>query len=675
MVAMSLIVTALALASAAQASAETSEPPGAVSTSPTTETAGQARIHRLIKQLSDDSFSRRQFAAEHLQAIGVPALEALRRVASTNNPDVRARAQKVIDAIENSLDGLLLLYRKFDLPMPSKEARLVQYETSIVTDKGKHIVHHLAFELCKNARAERVRLLKGVWELPSHGMWMQFLDNPRIREIAPEPEAVKDLDLGLDDGLAAAIQCHARGWDGLARYLFGRSRQNATASPRKQLLLKAWDYLEGQLAEPATDRASITRRLKDLICEVRELDTEPHRSILRGLDLTLLPSKANPGSIDALIDDLVDYNTDTGRPGRFFPFQERGERYWCVADLGFAAVPSLIRHLDDERLTRAMMQGFNNFPSWHLRVNDVVSDLLEGLAGHDIGRDWLRRQQGYAVDKKQASDWWKGAHRMGEETYLVQHVLVPGEEKDELITIPNHILRLIEKKYPNRIPEIYRAALTRQASVDSAPLAEAVLRLKIPLSDKRDLLAYACDSQQQSQRWPALRAFRSIDDGRFVTLLINEIEKIPTEVDCQYWLYPMGKVGSLVEECEDLRVWRAMEKAGRRLCVGMRMEMLEYFGEASEVPQQRERLGFLAAFLDDGTVRDLSSGRKFDPPTGAASDYPKIEVRNYAAVLLARLLGMSIDVKTARPPEEWAAIRTRVRTAVDRELAKKKRGP
>ena len=71
---------------------------------------------------------------------------------------------------------------------------------------------------------------------------------------------------------------------------------------------------------------------------------------------------------------------------------EADPRYTRLAQMGFAAVPALIEHLDDDRLTRSVKQGFNNFPTWNMRIKDVVSDLLQELAGEDVGKDWLRRQ-------------------------------------------------------------------------------------------------------------------------------------------------------------------------------------------------------------------------------------------------------------------------------------------
>jgi len=227
------------------------------------------------------------------------------------------------------------------------------------------------------------------------------------------------------EAFALAIQCRARGWEKLADHLLERHRKDGGHPPRQALLHAAWYYWEGQLTRPKTDRAPIARRLKELIGRDNDLDTVPNRALLKSLELALVPSKAKPGSVEAQIDGLVDYVVNTGTIGLFEP----DDHYWRLAELGFDAVPALIEHLDDDRLTRGMMQGFNNFPSWNLRVRFLVSDLLEGLAGQDLGRDWLRRQQGYEVEKAEAKKWWDEARKVGEERYLLDHVL-PRETKE-----------------------------------------------------------------------------------------------------------------------------------------------------------------------------------------------------------------------------------------------------
>ena len=57
-----------------------------------------------------------------------------------------------------------------------------------------------------------------------------------------------------------------------------------------------------------------------------------------------------------MIDDLTEMCKRAGDMTKADPRLHR------LAHMGFAAVPALIEHLDDDRLTRSISQGFNNFP-------------------------------------------------------------------------------------------------------------------------------------------------------------------------------------------------------------------------------------------------------------------------------------------------------------------------
>src|SRR5262245_39828550 len=55
------------------------------------------RIARLVKQLGDDAFAKREAASRELNAIGKPALPALRKAAaSSDDPEIRRRAEKIV---------------------------------------------------------------------------------------------------------------------------------------------------------------------------------------------------------------------------------------------------------------------------------------------------------------------------------------------------------------------------------------------------------------------------------------------------------------------------------------------------------------------------------------------------------------------------------------------------
>jgi hypothetical protein len=69
--------------------------------------ADQAKINRLIQQLGDNQFARRQAASKTLAKLGKPALAALRRAAvSSTDAEVRSRARRLVAAIEKKLGYL-----------------------------------------------------------------------------------------------------------------------------------------------------------------------------------------------------------------------------------------------------------------------------------------------------------------------------------------------------------------------------------------------------------------------------------------------------------------------------------------------------------------------------------------------------------------------------------------
>ena len=299
------------------------------------------------------------------------------------------------------------------------------------------------------------------------------------------------------------------------------------------------------------------------------LDTPYSRDLLRSLDLALVPGKGQPGTTEALIDDLVDYDVNTGSFGRFEP----GEQYSRLVELGFDAVPSLLRHLDDDRLTRARMEMFNNFPSWNLRVKHVVGDILEGLAaveldrgedGKSVGGGWLRRQQGYAITPEAAQAWWEKARQAGEEAYVLDRVLPPPARGGERAFPKPHLLKVITVKYPKHVPAVYRAVLDKRPDVYSWPLAEALARSSEPRKDKIDLFVSAAKHKDAYHRMAAFHALKELDKKQFDALLLATIDDFPTDVRATYWGCPESGVARLAIDADDPRVWPALEKVAKR---------------------------------------------------------------------------------------------------------------
>src|SRR2546423_1670887 len=71
---------------------------GGLSGDPPGEPAAD-RVARLVKQLGHREFAKREAASKELDAIGEPALPALRKAASGGDPEVRRRAERILQTV------------------------------------------------------------------------------------------------------------------------------------------------------------------------------------------------------------------------------------------------------------------------------------------------------------------------------------------------------------------------------------------------------------------------------------------------------------------------------------------------------------------------------------------------------------------------------------------------
>ncbi len=301
-----------------------------------------------------------------------------------------ARLANAADEGPPSLEALLQQYQALGLTLPPEEAKLVQFETNgagIVIFNGvvQPMQYGLAFEIKAKTEKGFPLLLRGTHR------WQEWDTHPQPVKATPEAardivlgsnDSVLDAESGLDDGLVLAIQCYARGWNDLAQELRRRIEPMLKRPPREYLIRIAWVYWENELLKPKGDWPPTARRLKQIVALDRKLDTDRNRLLIQLLDLALVPSKAKAGSIDAIIDDLIDYDGD--RASSVF---ERDDAYWRIFTRGFDAVPALIDHLNDQRLTRCVLWRMNNSSPCHMRVCDLVSNLLQNLAASELGRN------------------------------------------------------------------------------------------------------------------------------------------------------------------------------------------------------------------------------------------------------------------------------------------------
>jgi hypothetical protein len=415
----------------------------------------------------------------------------------------------------------------------------------------------------------------------------------------------------------------------------------------------AWRYLTESLTSPRSDWRLLARRLKRLIAREENVNTLPNRELIRSLDLALVPSKAKPGTITAMIDDLVQAGADEWY---------LDARAMKLVLRGFDAVPALIEHLDDDRLTHGM-SGILRGPLRHDRVRDFVSDVLAKIAGGALGGSETEGPDP-PVTKAQALDCGKKARQTGEEAYLLAGVLRGAE----IVGEPDrYLLEIIAKKYPQSLPALYLKVVDKQQGVESTDMAAAIGASALAREKKLELLLHAVRGSNARHRVSALWALKDVDTRLFAQLLVQLLESLPQKAKGPDSDRPEASYALLVSETADPRAWEALLKVAKRSSAGLRLEILERVGaRPSDNKQRRPRLRFLVGLLDDPAVRELT----FDPRSRgrgpAAQDFERLAVRDLAAMEIASILELRAEPKPNWTAEQWTKLRTDVRRALER---------
>lgn len=563
-----------------------------------------------------------------------------------------------------ALDELVREYRRLGLPEPPRDAEFVRIG---FRSNNPERSSFLAFRVPPPGP----RRLPRYWE---NGRVWARANLPDWDESAnPDPTALDRVHVGdADHHLVLAVQCQARGWHDLARAIYSHARAKLAEggeerSPVEILRDRAWFYWEyDRLNEPGADRREPLRRLRALAAEDARFRTAENDDLLGALEFTIESPRARPGSVEALIDALTEHpnapdGTILDRPAQ--------EAYVKLVELGFAAVPALIEHIRDPRVTRAHYWAGNLAVPYRIRVGHVAVELLAGLVGSPADRLWVGSsarwdEPGGKTDPEQARRWWAEARAVGEEKWLIDSAM-----PDNSNTPNPFVARVIRAKYPNRLPEVYRTILRDRPEVSSYTYSTEVRASTLPRGAKIALFEEGVGHADPDHKYYALEALGRIDPPRIRAPVLRILQAIPGDNADPVRPWAGGLV-RLVESADDRECWAALVTALPKLTVDDRRAVIWAVSDTPAAgaadPHRRERLRVLRVFLDD--------------PAQVVDEYDergiKTEVRDYAADRLASLLGfwpkyddeIGNEVNRERGPLCRAILRAAVRHAAEREL-------
>jgi hypothetical protein len=515
------------------------------------------------------------------------------------------------DACSARLDHLLSVYREYGLPLPPPDAPLLRM---------RHTAGASHLDFGPISKEDETRSKKWGWSATI---------------VKPDPVA-----LGHEvqyDRLDFAIKCHERGWHALARAAFRKWLGKPThyLCAERQLAWDAWFYWHDQISNGAPLPVA-AKHMKRALPHTGFADGAKIR-LLRSLDLALVPARSAPGSDDALIDALIE------DPHSWW---ERAPSARALARRGFDAVPALIAHLDDDRLTRSLVGG--GFAvcdgACLMPVKDVVYQLICAMAGKQ-----LEPSNDIAARTFAAGRWLADAQKTGEEKFVVERIKQAGFVGESDVLFP-----LLVEKYPMRLPEVYRDFLDSQPRSEHVnAYARALVEVPIPQADKLKVLEYAATHTSPGHRWVGLCYLREVAPKRASELLIAALDRLETDADRDEL-----RLARVVAEGTDPKVWEALARAAKRVSAGTRGQLLDDLpGTVPPNPTcRRLLLALLATHLTDAEVWK----RQAD----------EIEVRNHAAIKLAALLGLPHESDRKWGAPEWAQYRERIYLALEHALGR-----
>jgi len=248
--------------------------------------------------------------------------------------------------------------------------------------------------------------------------------------------------------------------ENIASTLRQRALLDANAGVPREALLKQWKAIRSLPTHPYSDTASKMIERYGQLVEEDHAWKEPSPDERARMDPALkaaywlhrlrdraAPPTGNPGPCDL----LGDWSGQGG--GESNPATE-------LVALGWAALPLLIEHLDDERPTRSLQWWRAHAPkSWHLlRYGDCCAFLFTLITGVELPHEgYMLQNTKLAEAKAEAVKWWSEALPRGEEEYWTG--LLPLKEKAGAWRAARGLLRIDRARFVPRLLEAIRDPL------------------------------------------------------------------------------------------------------------------------------------------------------------------------------------------------------------------------
>lgn len=524
------------------------------------------------------------------------------------------------------------VYKRYNLWLPPKNAKLIRW----VDTEQKLVNLDILVRVKSNTEPAII-----------HTRYTEYSEyrESRLTVVSPTISAIEGIEYTAENWLALAAWSHHLGWTDLAAEAFlrgkkctgsGQNPDEVTGNPCHTLSIvrrMAWRQYTYSLVEIDTDRSNAFTYMK-LICDddwhyqVRDSD------LLVDLRRTLHKTKADLEGIEGNITKLCDEDSNLLWHA---DLAATPTAYDKICHLGFDAVPFLIAHLNDTRLTRSTVT--NSFG------DGVLIETVGGICGQILSEisnsEYLPESEAKLLERQRlATLWLEKAKKIGEEKWASTYAV-------HMRTNNPTLLRLLAAKYPKRLIVIYRNSLKNKPEL-RCQISIALVHANLSVATKIDWLLEGAYHPQKIHRLNAITCLEVLDKTNFTRALTRHFIHLVDECQTNEELELSNVEADSVMKSDDSKCWDAFIRRLKTASPSSRVSALRSLAvyRPFELARYVQHFRALEHFWHD--------------QSSAAKNFA---VCDSVTMLFAEILGIDVPSKTDRSPEEWTTIRHRVRTA------------
>jgi hypothetical protein len=572
------------------------------------------------------------------------------------------------------LDRLVALYKELHLPIPPADAPLVAYGRSDwrVNNRMRHFVR--CGYLIPGTQPDGVQIMIGT-----------VVSTPYPTTIEPIPLlaiSANEIDLnGFETGSSTspfaedfapgmAVIERIRGHDTFALAILRRTaagnsetlvRSTRLAWPlgfadcERRLHYLALQHWANEIFDPKANRGVVLQELASLVTRFPELGNTNVAEMIAGLRATVSDRYHGSDKIERLIDSLCDQDGD----GDVFETVRRGalakrESLLALVSYGYQAVPHLISHGYDKRLTRAVRGPMGSF----VTVGEVCVNVAQQFSTVEINAENI----GSPVQA--LKDWWSLASLRSDR----DNCLSALERPDRYL--PEAAIKWAQHRSPDLLLDAYDNVLNHGRETETNSLLSAMRASKLGRAAIVSAAVKGLQSKYIDQEAAAIATLQKLDRTKADDALTVMLERIPSTSKNQADPYREVVSARLACSSRSPNVWSALATATRRADVDLRLEMIG----GTAFARDRGRVNALHVEYLSGFLSDTSEAAPAKPTR--EHRLPKDEhffllsprVQDLAAGLAGRELGIKeIPNKTA-PRATWDAFRSSVQMRIAKTL-------